>query len=165
MNSIRYLMVGDKRFTKVNWDDYRIYKEEKSSGQDKIFSYFGGVVFVNTNADVSGTLTAYGKYMPADIADGDGNDTTDTVFSEGNDEGNQAIINEVISYIYRRENKPNDSVNHHNLAIEHLERLWTKIREERALDQTVEARGGQFKRLDVLSGGFKDTINNEDRFF
>lgn len=162
-NSFRYLEVGGKRFQKVNWEDYKIYKEQKSTGQDKIYSEFGGLVFVNTSADVSGTLTAYGKYMPANFDATD--DTTETVFSEGNDEGNQAIIEEGIAYAMRRDGKLDEALQHHNLAIDHLNRLWEKIKAEKSLEHTVEVRGGMFKRMDVLKGGFEDVVNNESRFF
>lgn len=160
--SFRYLEVGGNRFTKLNFEDYKIYREDKSTGQDKVYSNFGGLVFVNPNAIVSGTLTAYGKYMPAnfDITD----QTGETVFTEGNDEGNQAILEESQSYYYQRANDENKAQYHHNLAVEHLEKLWDKVKAEKALNQTHEVRGGMFKRIDVVEGGMRGDIT-EDRFF
>src|SRR3990167_171837 len=102
-DSFRLLQVGGKRLTKLNFEDYQIFREEEPSSDERVFSDFGRLLFINPNIDLSGTLTAWGQYIPADIPDGDGADSDETVFTPNGDEGNQAIIEEVLSYISDRD--------------------------------------------------------------
>src|SRR3990167_8939855 len=64
-DSIRLLQVGGKRFKKTNFYRYQAFREDSSNSQDKIFSDFGRLYFINPNADVSGTTTFWGQYTPA----------------------------------------------------------------------------------------------------
>ena len=165
-DSFRLLQIGGKRLRKLNFEDYQIFKEEESSADDRVFSDFGGLVFVNTKVDASGTLTAWGQYMPATIPDGDGAtaDDLETVFSEGGDEGNQAVIEETLSYIANRENKRDIANNHHGLAKQLLDELWKRIQDEQYGYQTHPARQGMYQRFDVLRGAQTDELIRRDQF-
>lgn len=150
-DSFRLVQVGGKRLQKLNFEDYQIFKEESPTADDRVFSDFGGLVFINPLADVSGTLTAWGQYMPANF---DSTDLTqDTVFSEGNDEGNQAVIEEMIGFIYKRDGREKDALQQHIIAKNLLDELYKRIQDEQFAYQTHEDRGGMFKSFDIFEGG------------
>lgn len=161
-DSIRMLQIGGKRLDKLNFEDYQIFREEDSSGADRVFSDFGRLVFVNPNVDLSGTLTAYGQYTPADI------DVTDlnaqTVFSGGDDEGNEAIVEEVISYAKTREQESDTAALHHNKAMQILNSLWARVGDEQYNYKTHRTRGGMWKRVNVIDSGVEDDKINRDQF-
>ena len=162
-DSFRLMQVGGKKLEKLNYEDYLIYREEKSSGTGRYYSDIDGVVVINPNIDASGTVTAWGQYMPANFDKTDG--TENTVFTEGNDEGNQAIIEEMVGYAYKRDGNIQGATNQHVIAKQLLEDLWMKIKDEQSLYQTTEERGGMYRRVDVLRGrGVNDDFFNEDRF-
>lgn len=163
-DSFRILQVGGKRFQKLNFEDYQIFKEDNSSSKEKVFSDFGGLVFINTLADVSGTLTAWGQYVPADIPDGDGatGDDLNTVFSEGGDEGNQAIIEKTLGYIANRDGKKDFAIKHYALSKELLDSLWKRVEDEQFAYQTKNR--GMFKRIDILKGDLSDQLFRRDQF-
>ena len=156
-DSIRLLIIGTKRLQKLNFEDYQIFKEEQPSGTDRVFSDFNRTVYINPNADVSGTLFAYGQEQKAiDVTD----ETGTTPFSTYDQEGNDAIVSEMISYARIREKKPQEAKFYHEKAIEQLENVWRRILEEQSLYQTHPDRGGMFHHFDVLNG----QGNNNDWF-
>jgi hypothetical protein len=162
-DSFRFIQVGGKRLQKINFEDYQIFKEEQSSSADKIFSDFGRLVYINTNAGLSGTLTAWGQYIPADIPDGDGAtaDDMETVFTYGGDEGNQAIIEKVLGYMANRDNKQKEAINNHALAKNILDELWKRIEDEQFAYHTKDR--GQWERIDILNGRMYDDLK-ENQF-
>lgn len=160
-DSFRLLQVGGDRFQKLNFEDYQRYKEDYPDGIDKVYSDYGNTLFINTASGASGTLTAYGQYMPADIPDGDENDLTETVFSAGNDEGNEAIIEKVLSFISKRERKADEAQLHEQNAKQNLEELWNRINAEQFQYHTKNR--GQWSSFDVITG--QDIISdNENQF-
>ena len=149
-DSLRLMQIGGKRLEKLNYEDYLIYREEKPDGDKRYFSDIDGVVVINPRIDLSGTVTAWGQYMPANFDSNDG--TQETVFSEGNDEGNQAIIEEMVGYAYKRDGKKQEAVNQHLLAKNLLDEMWQRIQDEQSRYQTQEERGGMWRRFDILRG-------------
>lgn len=160
-DSIRILTIGDKNFQKVNFQDYQIFKEERSGANDRIFSDFAGILYVNPSADASGTLIVYGQYTPAAL------DTTDltalTVFSDREEEGNEAIVEEILSYAYQREKKLDDAQYHHKRAMEIIDGVWKRYGDEQFGYHTKDR--GMFKRIDVLDGASQDERLKRDRFY
>ena len=105
-DSIRLLQVGTdtpSRLQKLTFEDYQIYRENNNTGTDRVYSDFAGEFYINPNVDLSGTTTLWGQYMPAPL-------TGDTVFTGREDEGNEAIINEVMSYAMYREKKTQEAI-------------------------------------------------------
>lgn len=149
-DTIRLMRIGGKRLEKLNYEDYLIYREEKPDGDGRYFSDIDGVVVINPNIDLSGTVTAWGQYLPAnfDIT----NETFETIFTEGNDDGNEAIIERTIGYAYKRDGKKKEAIEQTLIAKEILNELWENIKQEQSLYKTQEERGGMFKRIDVLRG-------------
>lgn len=158
-DTIRVLQIGGKRLQKLNFEDYQIFKEEYPSDDDRVYTDFGEIVLINPNVDLSGTLTAWFKYRPVDIDMTDTSSTT--IFSNKNDEGNEAIVEETLSYVKTRYKKEQEALVHHQRAIEILERLWTNINDEQFNYHTHKARGGMWERIDVLNGGFDEDITRD----
>lgn len=161
-DSFRLVQIGGKRLKKLDFSNYQIFREEQPDGDDRVFSDFGKLVFINPNVDLSGTLTAWGQYLPAET------DTTDytvkTVFSDNDEDGNEAIVNEALSYLKLRERKLNEADYHHNKAIEKLEGIWKRVLDEQYQYQTHPDSGGMFERVDVLKGAMEDDLFKRDQF-
>jgi hypothetical protein len=156
-DTIRIITIGGQRYQKINWDDYLIMKETQPNASDRVFSDYGRLVVVNSGAGGSGTLTAYGQYTPADIDVTD--HTAPTVFSYGDEEGNEAIVEKVMEFAKARQLKPDDAIVHLQKAAAILEALWNKCQDEQYAYQTARQRGGMFERFDVVDPGFDDTLN------
>ena len=160
-DSFRMMQIGGKRLEKVNFESYQTYREEEG-GSDRIFSDFGRLVFINPSIDLSGTLTAYGQYTPVDI------DTTDltatTVFSNGDEEGNEAIVEEVLGYAMTREGKETIAVFHHKRATDILDGVYGKVAQEQFNYKTYRTDGGMFKRINVVDAGLLGDEIKRDQF-
>jgi hypothetical protein len=160
-DSIRLLQIGGKRMQKLSFEDYMIYREEQSSGEDKVYTDFSGRYYVNPNADVSGTILAWGQYTPNIL------DTTDksalTVFSNRDEDGNEAIVEEVLSYAKKREKNFTESLAHHQKAVAILELMWQRIAQEQFAYHTKDR--GIFKRVDILAGAAHDEVFKRDQFY
>lgn len=163
-DSIRFAQLGGKELRKINFKDYQFFREKRPDADDRVFSDFGRIYYVNPKVDSSGTLTVYGYYTPAEILDGDGNDTTETVFV-GEDEGNEAVIEYTLGLVKLRAKKLNEAKLHFDTARNHLEELWFRVKEEQSQYQTHETRGGLFKRFEVLGGAVFDERIPEDQFY
>lgn len=161
-DSFRFIQIGGDRLQRINFEDYQIFKEEQSASTDRVYSTYGGLVYINPNCGMSGTLVAYGQYQPAEIADGDENDATETVFSPMGDEGNEAIINKVLGYIANREGDINKANNSDILAKTNLEELWRRVQDEQFTAHTKDR--GMWERLDVINGNYYDDALDTDRF-
>lgn len=161
-DSFRMIQIGGKRLDKLNFEDYQIFREEDSSGSDRVFTDFGRLVLINPNIDLSGTLTAYGQFTPADM------DVTDltatTVFSGGDEEGNEAIVEEVLSFANIREKKETEAQYHHERAKQILDVVYGKVAEEQFNYKTHRTRGGMWKRINVLDSGVEDDKIKRDQF-
>lgn len=160
-DAIRILQIGGYRLEKKNFEDYQTFREEEPSANDRIFSDFGRTLFINPNADLSGTIAAFGQYTPQiDPTDA----TATTVFSTFDEEGNEAIIEKMTSYLKRREHLPDEAELHDQRTDTTLSKLWKKIQNEQYKYTTGPSTDGMFKRMDVLNGGFRDDIFNRDQF-
>lgn len=159
-DSIRMLQIGGKRVKKLNLEDYQIFREERSDADDRVFSDLGRLYFVNPQIDLSGTVTAYGQYTPASIDLTDSTSSTSlTVFSDNEEEGNEAICEEALSYL-KTENKKE----RHESAIALLEGIWKRVSDEKFGYQSHPVRGGMWERFDVLEGVQRDELYKRDQF-
>lgn len=152
-DSLRIVTIGGSRLQKTDFANYQIFREKEPSGSDRVFSDFGGLVYINPSINLSGTLTVYGQYEPL-------LDSTDytalTVFSGHDEEGNEAIVEMMSSYLKEREHEMTESDAHKKKGFELLEALWKRILDEQYAYQTHPDSGGMFKRIDVLRGGVSD---------
>ena len=160
-DSFRIIQVGGKRLKKLDFANYQIFREEEPSSDERVFSDFGRTVFINPNIDLSGTLTAWGQYEP----NLDPTDLTSlTVFSGYDEEGNEAIVEKMQSYLKRREHLPQEAELHDQRALAKLDEIWKRILDEQYAYQTHPDSGGMFKRFDVLEGAEREEITKRDQF-
>jgi len=159
-DSIRIMTIGGKRMQKMEFSSFLRFIERNSTSTDRIFSDFGRQIYVNVNADVSGTLTAYGQYTPyIDVTDESGV----TIFSDYDEEGNEAMVEKITSYLKRREHLQDEAELHDKKAGEKLEEIWKKTQDEQYGYQTRDQ--AMFNDIDVLSGrGDTDYKFREDQF-
>lgn len=160
-DSIRLLQVGGKRFKKVNFYKYQEFREDFNSDKNKIFSDHGRLYFINPQADVSGTTTLWGQFTPAELAKSD--NTVTTVFTDVADEGNEAIVEEVMSYAKKKEKDLSESAIHHQNAIKILDDLWERMKDEQ-FGYQILGDDGMFERMDIVGGNFRDDLRR-DRWF
>lgn len=160
-DSFRLVQVGGKRLKKLDFRNYQIFREEESSANDRVFSDFGRTIFINPNVDLTGTLTAWGQYTPVV-------DPTDkaavTVFSDYDEEGNEAIIEKMLSYLKDRERKPVESKAYNDRASLLLDGIYQRALDEQYQYQTHPDSGGMWKRFDILRGDFQEEIFRRDQF-
>ena len=163
-DSFRFMRIGGKQIDKINFQDYQLFRENQPDANDRVYSDYGGLVYINPNADVSGTLIAYGQYQPANIPDGDGAtaDDIETVFTPNGDEGNQAIIETVLSNIANREGNRQAALEKKALAVQMLESLWVRIQDEQFAYKTKDR--GQYSWIDVIAGDEQANLIKRDQF-
>lgn len=158
-DSIRILQVGGKNFIKTDFGRYQAYREQESSGTRKIFSDFGGMIFINPSSGLSGTLMVYSQYQPViDVTDL----TATTVFDS---EGNQAIAEKMLSQAYAREREEERSIAHLTRAIEILEGMWKRVTDEQYGYLAAPNDAGMFDRINILDGEKYGDLIRRDQFY
>ena len=161
-DSIRVLTIGGKQMKKLEFKSFLRYLEENSqnyaNNNSRIYSDYARQLYVNVGADVSGTLTAYGQYMPIiDVTD----ETGLTIFSDFDEEGNEAIVEEMTSHLKKREHLPEEAILHHKNAVEKLAEIYKKIGDEQYGYQTKDQ--SMFDFIDVVRGRGHNNNNNRWR--
>lgn len=169
-DSIRSLTIGGKKVTKTNFYKFQKFLEDNPNAADRIFTDRARTIYVNPNIDLTGTVTAWGQYMPIlDVTDM----TSTTVFSDADEEGNEAIVFAVSSYLFDRESPSTSLVRGKQVsasivkfqkATEILDLIWKRVGDEQFGYNTTQD-DGMFKRFDVLRGGFKEDLFKRDQFF
>lgn len=162
-DTIRLLTIGGKHFNKKNFYKFQQFLEDNSADTSRIYTDYARRVLINPNANtLTGTVVAFGQYIPATL---DATDpTVATVFSNFDTYGNQAIVEEVLSYCAKREKQAQSVVDeYHKRAIDILDSLGGAIAEEQAMYQDT-LNEGMYKRFDVLRGGFKEDLFKRDQW-
>lgn len=155
-DSIRLLKIGGNEVSKKEFYKFTKYLEDNSSANDRIFSDYSRRFYINPRIDVSGTVTVWGQYTPVvDLTD---YTVAVTVFEQ---DGNDAIAEEMLRYAKERQQKSNEAEVHHQKAKEILDGIWERVQAEQYAYQ-LPSDDGIFKRFDVLKGGFEE--NNTDQF-
>lgn len=153
-DSIRLLKIGGYEIGKREFYKFTKFLEDYPSNNDRIFSDYARRYYINPRIDVSGTVTCWGQYTPASLAD------NNTVFA-GETEGDEAIIEMVMSYVYKRLGDGRNAEKHEQTSRRILEELWKRISDEQ-YNYQVPPDDGMFKRFDVLKGGYEE--ENENQF-
>lgn len=161
-DSFRLIQIGGKRLQKLNFEDYQVFREMEPSSDERVYSDFARTIFINPNVDASGTLTAYGQFLPVIMDRSDPN--TLSVFSGNDEEGNDAIVQLALSYAKQREKKVTEADYHYEKAVKILDRIWERVAAEQSLYQTHPDKGGMFRRFDVLRGLYHDEVWKRDQF-
>lgn len=157
-DSIKMLRIGGKKVDKKEFYKFCQFLEDNSSANDRIFSDFARRYYINPNIDLSGTVSCWGQYTPTTLAPEEGN----TVFT-GETEGDEAIIEMAMSYIYKRLGDEQNARIHEETARKTLDELYNRIQQEQYAYQTPPD-DGIFERFDVLEGDLTDDLFNTDQF-
>lgn len=169
-DSIRSLTIGGKKVTKTNFYKFQKFIEDNPNDTSRIFTDRARIIYVNPRIDLSGTVTAWGQYTPIlDVTDL----TAITLFSDADEEGNEAIVFAMSAYLFERES-PSVSYARGKMispAIAKLERaqelltqVWKRIGDEQFGYNAVQD-DGMFKRIDILRGGLAEDLYRRDQFF
>lgn len=161
-DSVRILTIGGKQMRKLEFQSFLRFIENNSlsgnNNNSRVYSDYARQLYVNTGADVSGTLTAFGQYMPIiDVTD----ETGITIFSDFDEEGNEAIVEKMTAYLKRREHLPEEAELHDKRAADKLEEIWKRIGDEQYNYQTKDQ--SMFDHFDVLRGRGSNN-HNDNRF-
>lgn len=160
-DSFRLVQIDGKRLKKLDFRNYQTFREEEPDSNERVFSDFGKLVFVNPNIDLSGTLTAWGQYQPII----DPTDTSaETVFTSFNAEANEGVLAMMTSYLKKREHEIEESIAFKQEAQNILEEVWGRTLDEQHQYQTHASSGGMFERFDVLEGEISDNLFKRDQF-
>lgn len=159
-DSLRLLQIGGKRMDKKNFYDFKKYLEDNPATQDKIFTDFNGLYYINSGAGLSGTVAVWGQYTPnLDLTD----PSAKTVFSDSQEEGNQAIVAFIQSLAFVREKKFKQADEHMQIAEALLKGVWDRIAGNQFDYQTTPS-DGMFKRIDIVRGAMRDDTYKRDQF-
>jgi hypothetical protein len=146
-DSIRTLLIGGKRFQKSEFNSFLRFIEDNPGKNDRIYSDYARQLYINTNAGISGTLVVFGQYNPVlDVTDL----TATTIFSNYDEEGNEAIIEKASSYLKRREHFLSEAELHDQRASAKLEEIWQRIQDEQFAYQPKDQ--AMFEDFDVVRG-------------
>lgn len=160
-DSIRQLLIGGERLQKTDFESYQVFREDFSADTDKVFSDFGRILFINPNCGLTGTIAAFGQYIPTV-------DPTDlsatTIFSTFDEEGNEAIVEKMTSFLKRREHIPDEAELHDQRTDLVLAKLWTKIQNEQYKYHQQKGTDGLWKRMDVIEGGYTEDVVRRNQF-
>ena len=156
-DSIRLMKIGSYLFDKKNFSDYLRYREDYSSGVSKIFSDFGRVLYVNPNC-ASGTIYTYGQLTPISFLSWmttyGSEASASTVFNNYDLEGDDAIIEKVLSWVSKRKGDLEKAADYSERAKLLLDELWQRCKDEQFAYQTKDRN--MFSDFDVLEGGQDD---------
>ena len=126
-----------------------------------MFSDFGRTLFINPNADVSGSLVAFGQYTPSiDPTDL----TATTIFSDYDEEGNEAYVEKMTSFLKRREHLAEEAELHDQRASAKLDEIWKRVIEEQYAYQSGKSSSGMFDRIDVVRGNYESEEFKRNQF-
>lgn len=160
-DSVRLLTVGGKRFQKKNFYKFQEFLEDNPADTSKIWTDYGRQILINPNAaEVSGTVVTWGQYTPIlDVTDL----TAKTIFSDYDEQGNEAIVRKTTSYLKEREHLKAEAQIADKEAGEILSSVKGLIDEEQYAYHDTK-NDGLFKRFDVVNGGFRDDLLNTNQF-
>lgn len=158
-DSVRVLTIGGKRIEKIAFQSFLRFIEDQPNNTKRIYTDYARQLYVNAHADVSGTLTAYGQYMPAiDLTD----ETGLTIFSGYDEEGNEAIVEKMTEFLKLREHLDAEAQKNAEKAQLRLDELWKRIQDEQFNYKT--GGEGMFEPFDVLNGRGSSNDYKENQF-
>ena len=160
-DAIRLLQIGGKQIRKTSFDEYQQFREDRPSDDEKVFSDFGRIIYINPNISLTGTIAAFGQYSPT-IDPTDASATT--IFSTYDQEGNEAIVELMTAYLKAREHLPDEQVLYKQMCNATLDELWKKVQAEQYNYKPGRGSRGMWEHFDVVEGGYRDELFNRDQF-
>jgi hypothetical protein len=165
-DSIRLLTVNGKRFDKKNFYKFQSFLEDNSNDTSNIFTDFVRKVYINPRSSITGTVTVWGQVVPAHFDYTDPTQTT--VFSNYDENGNHAIVEEVLYYASERERRGESrdqkgQTGHSLKAITLLDSIVESLKDEQFAYQDTD-NDGMFQRVDVVNGDYYSDSFKRDQF-
>lgn len=160
-DSIRLITVGGKRTQKKNFYKFQQFVEDNPNDTSKIWTDYGRQVLFNPQiSEFSGTVVLWGQYTPIlDVTDM----TSTTIFSDYDEQGNEALVEKMSEYLKRREHLEYEAQVHGQTAMAILTAVEGLIDEE-AFGYQDTQNEGWLKRFDVLKGGFREDVFRRDQW-
>lgn len=161
-DSIRIMKIDGKNVQKMNFQQFQQWREaspDANGTRSRRFTDYGRSYYLSPKIDLGGTIAVWGQYTPAldpTIK------TSQTVFSNSDEYGNDAIVERMTSYLKRREHLLSESNEHAQIASNKLNDIWTAIMAEQYGYHGGDV--GMFEHIDVITGGFRADINNPRRW-
>ena len=161
-DGVRYLQVNGKRYYKTLFDDYMNYKEDFSTGGEKLYTDWNRVLMINYLAD--GFSNSIVVYAQMSISGAVSSAVSTTVFTMAEPEGDEAIVKLAYAMALGSDKKkrPNDAIKEKNEAIQILDEMWKRIADDQFSYQTYNRP--MWERFDVLNGGLTDNLRNPNQF-
>jgi hypothetical protein len=173
-DSIRLLKDGSGDFfEKKEFGQYQKYNQANIGHNKKFFTDFARRFYINSTV-ATGTLYVWGQKTVDDLDKTDA--TATTVFSSGDEEGNEAIVLKVMSFAMQKEKKfdvvksrggvalGGVATAYDMKAVQVLDELWKRIQDEQFGYQTTDGEG-MFKRINVEKGALRDDLFKRDQFY
>jgi len=109
----------------MQYQQYKALQEDTPDDNKKVFTDFKLNYYLNPNADVSGTITVWGQFTPTDLDTTD--DTATTIFSNHEEDGNEAIVEAMLSELEQRSNNPQAAQRHMQKSTQLLKNLLKSL--------------------------------------
>ena len=161
-DSIRMLGIGTmvaggmNIFDKKIFSDFAKYLVDYSDATDKIFSDYRRILYINPNC-TSGSMVCFGQLTPPTLGLVESS-AASTVFSNYDEEGDDAIIDKVCSFAFRRMKKFQEAADFEARARTTLDELYKRIQDEQAQYQTKDRE--LFERMNIIDGLNYNDENN-----
>ena len=162
--SIRQMKIDGKWVQKTGfqaWHRWREKTPDENGEGSRLFADYGRLYFLSPNIDISGTIVLWGQYTPTDI------DVTDntalTIFSNVDEDGNEAIVEAMVSELLTRSDNSQGAQQHLSKAVALLSGLWDKITQEQPNYHNDDT--SMFSHFDVLAGGMPDDLARPRRWY
>ena len=174
-DSIRLLTVGGKRFDKKNFYKFQQFFQDNTSDTSQHYTDFNRTIYINPNArDFAGTVVMWGQINVGQLASDNGiqDPTATTIFTDIENDGNDALVYKMISWALEREKSPTSIIRgkmvsaaafNAQRADEILQAIWARVAGEQFEYQDTQT-DGMWKRFDVTRGGFKEDIFRRDQW-
>jgi hypothetical protein len=174
-DSIRLLTVDGKQYNKKNFYKWREFVENNSADASKIYSDFNRSIFFSPSVSgFSGTVAMWGQINVAQLPSDSGIQvpTAPTIFTDIENDGNEALVYKMMEYAAQREKSPisvqkgqtvSAASNHAASAKAILEAIWKRVADEQYGYQDT-LNEGMWKRFDVTRGGFKEDTFRRDQW-
>lgn len=157
LRTIRHLEAGGEVYDKKNFIFFRKYFKENTGADDQFWTDYNNRYYINGG---SGTVAVWGQFTPnLDLTD----TAAKTIFSDIDEDGNQAIVELVQSFAMTKEKKEDEAKLHLEKALGFLDAVWKRFTDEGFAYQTPDNEG-MFKRIDVVNGGLRDDLFKRDQF-
>ena len=119
----------EKSYKKIRFQDFLNHKEKHPDSEDKLFSDYRRQYFISPTPDVTDReITVWGQIKPNKLV----NDSDITLFAEGEEMGEEAIIKRALMVALQKAKKYSEAAIEREESRLILEEIFARIQEEQA---------------------------------